>query len=233
MYDANKRFLNDVYKSRSPGSEPIWFGKRYRGLRLDQVCERRSFIRWCFDPQRKEGGWVCQFLFSVSTKVSHLLVIKLYRLKDLDLRLKDWRQAHPERRGPRQRRKAPNIQNPVGEAIGPWDDSLGSADEEDYDRDSFVQSDSDELEYSSSSDNELMDDDSSDNNFSRDSDESTGSSVEMTPSASHTRKRRRTNVVPLDEESEKAGTSSGKLGRRYRVPYESSDPARKFSKRMQ
>lgn len=166
-------------------------------------------------------------------KVSHLLVIKLYRLKDLDLRLKDWRQAHPERRGPRQRRKAPNIQNSVGEAIGPWDDSLGSADEEDYDRDSFVQSDSDELEYSSSSDNELMDDDSSDNNFSRDSDESTGSSVEMTPSASHTRKRRRTNVVPLDEESEKAGTSSGKLGRRYRVPYESSDPARKFSKRMQ
>ncbi|KAH0826798.1 hypothetical protein J3R83DRAFT_5221 [Lanmaoa asiatica] len=202
LNDANKRFLDDVYKSRSPGSEPIWFGKRYKGLRLDQVYQRRSFIRWCFDPQRRESGW-------------------LYRFKDLVLRLEDWRMAHPERSGPRQRRKVPNIQNPVGEAIGPWDDSLGSAGEDEYDKDSFVQSDEDELEYSSGIEDELMDDGDADNDLTRDSSESTSSSVEMTPSV---HKRTRTNVVLSDEEDpEEASTFAGKLGRQYRVPYESSE----------
>lgn len=63
MYQANKRILDDVYKSRSPGSEPIWFGVRYRGLRLDQVYGRKGFIHWCYDPRRKESGWVCRFLY--------------------------------------------------------------------------------------------------------------------------------------------------------------------------
>jgi hypothetical protein len=67
MYDANKRILDDVYKSRSPGSEPIWFGVRYRGLRLDQVYERKGYIHWCYDPRREESGWVYQFLLFVRT----------------------------------------------------------------------------------------------------------------------------------------------------------------------
>ncbi|KAG8217028.1 hypothetical protein J3R82DRAFT_7344 [Butyriboletus roseoflavus] len=222
LYDANKRFLDDVYKSRSPGSELIWFGK-YRGHRLDQVYQRKGYMHWCFDPQRQESG-------------------PLSRFKDLVYRLQDWRLAHPERCGPRQRRKAPDIQNPVGEAIGPWDDSPGSADEDDYARDGFVQSDSDELEYSSDSDDEFMDDGSvddgsADDHFSEDSDESTSSSVEMVPSGGHTHRRRRTNVILLDEELVESDTSARKLGKRYRVQCESSQevvaPARKSSRRMQ
>lgn len=168
-------------------------------------------------------------------------VVKLCRFRDLVHRLEDWRRAHPERSGPRQRRRAPNIQNPVGEAIGPWDDSPGSAGEDEYEKDDFVQSDSDELEYSSGSDNELVDDGSGDDNFSRDSDKSTSSSVEMAPSARHTHKRRRPNVVLSDKEtsgSEEVEPPTAKLGRRYRVPPESSEeedevPPRKASKRMQ
>lgn len=166
-------------------------------------------------------------------------VIKLYRFRDLVHRLEDWRLAHPERSGPRQRRKAPDIQNPVGEAIGPWDDLPGSADEDEYDKDSFVQSDSDELEYLSCSDNEVMDDGGADDNFPRDSDESTNSSVEMTHYAKHTHKRVRTNVILSDEEEEEeADTSAAKLGRRYRMQSESSEeevgvPARKASKWIQ
>lgn len=67
MYNSNKRMLDEVYKSCSPGSEPIWFGTRYRGLRLDQVYERKSFLRWCFDPQRGESGTVYRFFLSIIT----------------------------------------------------------------------------------------------------------------------------------------------------------------------
>jgi hypothetical protein len=67
MYNANKRMLDEFYKSRSPGSEPIWFGTRYRGLRLDQVYERKGFIRWCFDLRRGERGTVYHFFLSILT----------------------------------------------------------------------------------------------------------------------------------------------------------------------
>lgn len=146
------------------------------------------------------------------------MFILLDRFKDLVLRFEAWRLTHHERCSPSKRRKTPNIQNPVGEAIGPWDDSLGSADEyELYDKDSFVQSDSDELEYSSGSDDELMDDGGADDHLSEDSDASTSSSVEMVPSGRRTRRRKRTNVILSDEGSAKAG----KLGRKYRVQHES------------
>ncbi|KAF8554119.1 hypothetical protein OG21DRAFT_1509253 [Imleria badia] len=67
MYNANKRMLDEFYKSRSPGSEPIWFGTRYRGLRLDHVYERKGFIRWCFDLRRGEKGTVYHFFLSILT----------------------------------------------------------------------------------------------------------------------------------------------------------------------
>ncbi|KAF8431090.1 hypothetical protein L210DRAFT_3561201 [Boletus edulis BED1] len=180
LYNANKRMLDDVYQSRSPGSEPIWFGKRYRGLRLDQVCEREGYMRWCYDPRRKEMGW-------------------LYRFKDLVERLHEWRRAHPERSGPRQRRKAPDIQNPVGEAVGPWDDGPV-----------FIQSDGEDPEYATDSDEPMGNSEQEDegDEGSNHSDASTSSSVPMSPS-----KRKRTTVIQSDEESEDGGASFRKLGK--------------------
>ena len=128
----------------------------------------------------------------------------------------------------------PVILNPVGEAIGPWDDSQGSAGEDEYEKDGFIQSDSDEVECASGDDDELpddelpddevMDDDGADDDNSQDSDESTTSDVEMRPSEEHPHKRRRTNVIMSDEEeSDEGNVSVGKLGKQYRVQYESSD----------
>lgn len=104
-----------------------------------------------------------------------------------------------------------------------------------------MESDNDELEFIeddlSDSDEKLSDQGGSDNNSTRDSNDSRSSSVETTHSVRHTKKRRPTNVILSDEESEEAGTSAGKLGKRYRVQYESSEdeevPVGKSSKRMQ
>lgn len=137
--------------------------------------------------------------------------------------------AHPERRSPCRRRRAPDIQNPVGEAIGPWDDSSGSAaEDEEYERDSFVVSDDDEAEPDEEdlSDNSEMpsDQDNSDSDNVRDSDGSNSLSVDMARSARQTYKRRRTNMIVSDEEEDEgANTPAKKLGRKYRVQRDSSE----------
>ena len=132
---------------------------------------------------------------------------------------------HSERSAPRQRRKGPDIQNPVGEAIGPWDDSRGSADEEDYEIDGFIQPDDEEPEYESGNDDEFMDDSATEDDDSGDSDESESSSAEMSHSPRHQHKRKRTNVIQSDEESESEvdDVPVRKFGKRYRVPCESSE----------
>lgn len=122
------------------------------------------------------------------------------------------------------RRRAPYIQNPVGEAIGPWNDSLGSAGEDnsDYDRDGFVQSDGEEPEYESDDNDEFVDDGGADDDYCGDSDGSTGLTVEMNHSKRHLRKHRRTNIIPSDEEEVEECVPVGRLGKWYRVSYDSS-----------
>jgi len=67
-----------------------------------------------------------------------------------------------------------------------------------------------------------MDDSDEDPDNSRHSDESTPSSLEMRPSVKHPHKRRLTNVI-ISEEEEEEDVSVEKLGKRYRVEYESPE----------
>lgn len=153
--------------------------------------------------------------------------------------------AHPERHRPRWRRKPPIIENPTGEAIGPWNDDAGSAaEDDDYEKDGFVLSDGNEGELDNE-DEPGNEDESGDEEESgreggvdgkkaasnegysadhddRDSGDLTSSDAETTP-ARRTYGRRRRNVVLSDdsesdgEEREDARTSARMLGRRYRV----------------
>ena len=89
------------------------------------------------------------------------------------------------------------------------------SDDEEYERDSFMVSDDEELM--------AADEGGSDDDTAQDSGDPTSSCVEMTSPIKRTHKRSRTNAILSDEEgSEEVGATSGKLGRKYRVPYESS-----------
>ena len=65
LKEANKRYLDEVYSQRSPGSEPIWFGQRYRGYALSDVYKRPKFIDFCLDPAKQNCKFV-SFLQSMS-----------------------------------------------------------------------------------------------------------------------------------------------------------------------
>ncbi|KAH7920961.1 hypothetical protein BV22DRAFT_764327 [Leucogyrophana mollusca] len=122
---ANKRYQASLRPGRSPGSETIWFGRRYKDLRFDVVYQRKEFRRFHFDPKNQTQKW-------------------FPRLEDLRDRYEAWLQNHKREYRPR---RPAVVENPVGEAIGPWDDREGSADpDEEYERDSFIVSD-DEGDY--------------------------------------------------------------------------------------
>ncbi|KAL4079690.1 hypothetical protein J3A83DRAFT_4185653 [Scleroderma citrinum] len=53
--DANRHYLDEVYSSRSSGSEIIWFGKYYKGYALCEVY----FIRFCLDPGKQDCRYAC------------------------------------------------------------------------------------------------------------------------------------------------------------------------------
>ncbi|KAH7920964.1 hypothetical protein BV22DRAFT_1039204 [Leucogyrophana mollusca] len=137
LVGANRRYQASLNPDRSPGSEIIWFGKRYRGYRFDAVYQRPGFMRFCFSPGREITSWYP-------------------RLVDLYDRYEAWLQNH--RREYRPRRPAV-IENPVGEAIGPWDDGEGSAaSDEEYERDSWLASDDESIEMESDGSENMGDD---------------------------------------------------------------------------
>lgn len=146
MEGANKRYLDEVYSQRSPGSELIWFGKRYKGYRLDQVYRRPRFIEFCLDPEKR---FVSPFLYRCITNIHNCA--KYWRLKDLIDRYEARLKGPRANQTPRAQHQPHVVQNPCGEAIGPWDDDPGSArgTDNEYEPDDFVVSDSDEIEYES------------------------------------------------------------------------------------
>ncbi|KAH7887227.1 hypothetical protein F5I97DRAFT_1122073 [Phlebopus sp. FC_14] len=120
LSDANRRYLDQYFSERSPGSVEIWFGQRYWGLRLDQAYQRRGFIAFCLDPRKEIARYY-------------------HRFRDLVHRYRARLQEYRAQSHPRRRRRAPLVENPCGEAIGPWDEDRGSADEdEEYEDDGFV-----------------------------------------------------------------------------------------------
>ncbi|KAH7908890.1 hypothetical protein BJ138DRAFT_1156585, partial [Hygrophoropsis aurantiaca] len=135
---ANKRYQASLNPDRSPGSETIWFGQRYKGYRFDAVYHRKGFVNFCLAPDKINMPWYARF-------------------KDLCERYEAWLQNHRREYRPR---RAAVIQNPVGELLGHWDDRAGSADpDEEYERDSFVASDGEEIEIESEHDSFLDTDD--------------------------------------------------------------------------
>ncbi|KAH7908887.1 hypothetical protein BJ138DRAFT_303614 [Hygrophoropsis aurantiaca] len=146
---ANNRYQASLNPDRSPGSEIIWFGKRYKGYRFDAAYNRKGFVNFCLAPDKINMSWYARF-------------------KDLCERYEAWLSNHRREYRPR---RAAVIQNPVGEPIGPWDDRAGSADpDEEYERDNFVVSDGEEIvtesEHGSFLDNDDdMDVDDDDNDY--------------------------------------------------------------------
>lgn len=115
LVKAHRCYLDKVYRKKLPGSVGIWFGK-YRGYPLAWAYERRGFIRFCLRPEHDDFKWY-------------------YRFKDLVQRYEAHRAAH---RRPRRGRKPANVQNPVGEPLGPWVDRGSVEPSDEYMRDGFV-----------------------------------------------------------------------------------------------
>ncbi|KAG2362297.1 hypothetical protein BDR07DRAFT_1460974 [Suillus spraguei] len=115
LVKAHRCYLDKVYRNKSPGSVDIWFGK-YRGYSLAWAYERHGFIKFCLRPEHDNFKWY-------------------HRFKDLVQRYEAHRAAH---RRPHRGRKPANVQNPVGELLGPWVDRGSVEPSDEYVRDGFV-----------------------------------------------------------------------------------------------
>ncbi|KAG1777709.1 hypothetical protein EV702DRAFT_1196920 [Suillus placidus] len=144
LVKAHRRYLDKVYQNKSPGSVYIWFGRRYRGYTLSLVYKRCGFIKFCLKPEHSIFKWYHKFEDLVRRYEAHLAT----------------------HRRPHRGRKPANVQNPVGDLLGSWDDR-GSVDPgDDYVRDGFVvddgegeDEDEDSQEEGSGSESDNSDDD--------------------------------------------------------------------------
>lgn len=148
LVKAHRRYLDKVYQSKSPGSVHIWFGNKYRDYALSFAYEQRGFIKFCLRPEHSNFKWYRRF-------------------EDLVRRYKVHRATH---RRPYRGRKPANVQNPVGELLGSWDDRGSVEPGEDYMRDGFVVNDGERedegsQEEGSGSESDNCDDDGFDDCF--------------------------------------------------------------------
>jgi hypothetical protein len=117
-FKAYERLLNSIHRRAiSPGSILLWFGE-YKGHEIRKV----------YNPSAKGGGrrWAWYLKNTVWAPL----------LRQIEQDYLEWLDMH--RREPGSHRAAPVILNPVGEALGPWDDGVASEDESSDDMDSFI-----------------------------------------------------------------------------------------------
>ncbi|KAG2129819.1 uncharacterized protein EDB93DRAFT_1181547 [Suillus bovinus] len=149
LVKAHRRYLDNVYRNKSPGSVNIWFGKLYLDYPLSLVYKRPDFIKFCLKPEHSEFKWY-------------------HRFEDLVRRYKAHLATH---RRPHRRRKPANVENPVGELLGSWDDHGSVEPGDKYVRDDFVVDDSegeDEGEDSQEGSGSKSDNSSGDHGFDDD-----------------------------------------------------------------
>ncbi|KAG1788836.1 uncharacterized protein HD556DRAFT_1447488 [Suillus plorans] len=144
LVEAHRRYLDQVYQNKSPGSVVIWFGQQCRGHTLSFAYKRRGFIEFCLRPEHKFFNWY-------------------YKLEDLVRRYEAHLASH---RRPYRRRKPAHVENPVGELLGHWDDRGSVEPGDEYERDDFVVDDGEgEDEYSQEDSGSQSDDSNDDHGF--------------------------------------------------------------------
>ncbi|KAG2111242.1 uncharacterized protein F5147DRAFT_686882 [Suillus discolor] len=148
LVKAHCRYLDQVYQNKSPGSVEIWFGQQCRGYTLSLAYKRPGFIRYCLRPKHKNFKWYVKFEDLVRRYEAHLA-------------------SH---RRPYRRRKPANVENPVGELLGHWDDRGSVEPGDEYVRDGFVVDDGegedeDSQEYGGSQSDDSNDDYGFDDDF--------------------------------------------------------------------
>ena len=117
-FKAYERLLNSIHcRAISPGSILLWFGE-YKGHEIRKV----------YNPSAKGGGrrWAWYLNNTVWAPL----------LRQIEQDYLEWLDMHRRESGTH--RAAPVILNPVGEALGPWDDGVASEDESSDDMDSFI-----------------------------------------------------------------------------------------------
>jgi hypothetical protein len=117
-FKAYERLLNSIHRRAiSPGSILLWFGE-YKGHEIRKV----------YNPSAKGGGrrWAWYLNNTVWAPL----------LRQIEQDYLEWLDMHRRESGTH--RAAPVILNPVGEALGPWDDGVASEDESSDDMDSFI-----------------------------------------------------------------------------------------------
>ncbi|KAG1900642.1 uncharacterized protein F5891DRAFT_302267 [Suillus fuscotomentosus] len=140
LVEAHRRYLDQVYQNKSPGSVDIWFGQQCRGYPLSSAYKRRGFIEFCLRPEHNNFKWY-------------------YKFKDLVRRYEAHLASH---RRPYRRRKPANVENPVGELLGHWDDHGSVEPGDEYERDDFVVDDGEGEDEDSQEDSGSQSDDSND-----------------------------------------------------------------------
>ncbi|KAG1869858.1 hypothetical protein C8R48DRAFT_771237 [Suillus tomentosus] len=140
LVKAHRRYLDQVYQKKSPGSVDIWFGQQCRGYTLSSAYKRRGFIEFCLRPEHNNFKWYDRF-------------------KDLVRRYEAHLASH---RRPYRRRRPANVENPVGELLGHRDDRGSVEPDDEYERDDFVVDDGEGEDEDSQEDSGSQSDDSND-----------------------------------------------------------------------
>jgi hypothetical protein len=116
VFKAYDRLLNSINRRAiSLGSILLWFGE-YKGHEIRKVynpCARGGGRRWYMNN-----------------------TVWGYLLTQIEQDYLEWLDTHRRESG--SHRAAPVILNPVGEALGPWDDGVASEDESSDDMDNFI-----------------------------------------------------------------------------------------------